>query len=325
MDCCLPLIVLFCGVNFISCSHLPPLRKYYYVDKLMTWAGAQRYCREKYTDLATFESMDDVSRLPPDTTYRWIGLSDDPKSWRGTMGNDPNSWRWSSTGETSRTGYQNWAAGKPTNPLQTCAVMLTDGRWNEYSCESAFYFICYTETNQATKSYVLIQLSKRWSAARDYCRQRYTDLAKIENDEEQNKVNSVKLQYYIVVWIGLYRVPWTWSDKSQSSIRMWASGEPNNGDMIEICAAQYPSHQWNDDNCFKLLPFICHQVITLKTTLRIKFETDADITDPALNTQILQQLSAALTRQGFTDFKLRWKIPPKKQEKLQESPCTING
>lgn len=133
------------GVNFISCSHLPPLRKYYYVDTLMTWAGAQRYCREEYTDLATFESTDDVSRLPPDTKpYRWIGLSDDPKSWRGTMGNDPNSWRWSSTGETSRTGYQNWAAGKPANALQPCAVMLADGRWNEYSCESALYFICYT-------------------------------------------------------------------------------------------------------------------------------------------------------------------------------------
>uniref|UniRef100_A0AAQ4QZL6 C-type lectin domain-containing protein n=1 Tax=Gasterosteus aculeatus aculeatus TaxID=481459 RepID=A0AAQ4QZL6_GASAC len=182
--------------------------KYYYVDTLMTWAGAQRYCREKYTDLATFESMDDVSRLPPDTKpYRWIGLSDDPKSW-------------SSTGETSRTGYQNWAVGKPTNPLQTCAVMLADGRWNEYS---------------STKSFVLIQLSKSWSAARDYCREHYTDLAKIENDEEKNEVNSANPSHGIV-WIGLYRVSWTWSDKSQSSFRVWASGEPNSGKMIEICA-----------------------------------------------------------------------------------------
>ncbi|XP_077950748.1 macrophage mannose receptor 1-like [Gasterosteus aculeatus] len=325
MDCSVPLSVLFFGVNFISCSHLPPLRKYYYVDTLMTWAGAQRYCREEYTDLATFESTDDVSRLPPDTKpYRWIGLSDDPKSWRGTMGNDPNSWRWSSTGETSRTGYQNWAAGKPANALQPCAVMLADGRWNEYSCESALYFFCYTETNQATKTFVLIQLLKSWSAARDYCREHYTDLAKIENDEEQNKVNSAKPNHYIKAWIGLYRVPWTWSDKSQSSLRFWDSIGPNNADNKEFCGFKRPSHQWNDADCSRLFPFVCHQVTTLKTTLRMKFETDADITDPALNAQILQQLSAALTRQGFTDFKLRWKIPPKKQEKTKETQCVIN-
>nr|XP_040025063.1 putative C-type lectin domain family 20 member A [Gasterosteus aculeatus aculeatus] len=291
----------------------------------MTWAGAQRYCREEYTDLATFESTNDVSRLPPDTKpSRWIGLSDDPKSWRGTMGNDPNSWRWSSTGETSRTGYQNWAAGKPANALQTCAVMLADGRWNEYSCKSALHFICYTETNQAEKTFVLIQLPKSWSAARDYCREHYTDLAKIENDEEQNEVNSAKPSNGIV-WIGLYRVPWTWSDKSQSSFRFWDSAQP---DMVydkAICGAMNPSHRFHDGDCSVQLPFACHQVITLKTTLKMKFETDADITDPALNTQILQQLSAALNRQGFTDFKLRWKIPPKKQEKTTETQCVING
>uniref|UniRef100_G3PPF9 C-type lectin domain-containing protein n=1 Tax=Gasterosteus aculeatus aculeatus TaxID=481459 RepID=G3PPF9_GASAC len=174
---------------------------YYYVDTLMTWAGAQRYCREEYTDLATFESTDDVSRLPPDSKlYRWIGLSDDPKSWRGTMGNDPNSWR------------------------------------------------CF----------VLIQLSKSWSAARDYCRQHYTDLAKIENDEEQNEVNSANPSHGIV-WIGLYRVSWTWSDKSQSSFRVWASNEPNNYDNEEFCGAMTSSHQWNDIGCSYLFPFVCHQ------------------------------------------------------------------
>uniref|UniRef100_G3PPF7 C-type lectin domain-containing protein n=1 Tax=Gasterosteus aculeatus aculeatus TaxID=481459 RepID=G3PPF7_GASAC len=223
MDCCLTLIFLY--FNFISCSHLPPLRKYYYVDTLMTWAGAQRYCREEYTDLATFESTDDVSRLPPDTKpYRWIGLSDDPKSW-------------SSTGETSRTGYQNWAAGKPANALQTCA------------------------TNQAEKTFVLIQLPKSWSAARDYCREHYTDLAKIENDEEQNEVNSAKPSNYIV-WIGLYRVSWTWSDKSQSSFRFWDSAQP---DMVydkAICGAMNPSHRFHDGDCSQLLPFACHQVIS---------------------------------------------------------------
>uniref|UniRef100_A0AAQ4P0G3 C-type lectin domain-containing protein n=1 Tax=Gasterosteus aculeatus aculeatus TaxID=481459 RepID=A0AAQ4P0G3_GASAC len=115
------------------------------------------------------------------------------------------------------------------------------------------------ETKQATKTFVLIQLLKSWSAARDYCREHYTDLAKIENDEEQNEVNSAKPSHYIKAWIGLYRVPWTWTDKSQSSFRFWDSTEPNNADNKEFCGFKRPSHQWNDADCSRLFPFVCHQ------------------------------------------------------------------
>ncbi|KAK5600364.1 hypothetical protein CRENBAI_025247 [Crenichthys baileyi] len=75
----------------------------------MPWYDAQQYCREHYTDLATFESMDDIRLEPPFSYSRaWIGLWDDPKSWKYNMGNESNSWRWSATGETSKTGYQKW-------------------------------------------------------------------------------------------------------------------------------------------------------------------------------------------------------------------------
>uniref|UniRef100_A0A3P9CCC5 C-type lectin domain-containing protein n=1 Tax=Maylandia zebra TaxID=106582 RepID=A0A3P9CCC5_9CICH len=92
-----------------------------------SWNDAQQYCREKYTDLATIESMDDISRLNSSFSYNWawIGLQDDPESWKNTLGNDTNSWRWAITGETSKIDYHNWDSTQPDYYLakETCVIM----------------------------------------------------------------------------------------------------------------------------------------------------------------------------------------------------------
>uniref|UniRef100_A0A672ILT3 C-type lectin domain-containing protein n=1 Tax=Salarias fasciatus TaxID=181472 RepID=A0A672ILT3_SALFA len=75
------------GFGLISCSDVHH-QKYHYVDRPMTWAEAQRYCRQFYYDLATFESMEDMDQLnrPSSMTSAvWIGLWDDPKSWKATL------------------------------------------------------------------------------------------------------------------------------------------------------------------------------------------------------------------------------------------------
>ncbi|XP_034384399.1 macrophage mannose receptor 1-like [Cyclopterus lumpus] len=287
----------------------------------MNWTDAQQYCREKYSDLATLDSIDDVRRLPDVIGLTWIGLRDDPQSWKYSMGNDTNSWRWSATGgtgRTSRTGYQNWKASQPSGSTesQLCIWMSSGGTWSDAGCETALYFLCYTQTTQTDKTYVLIYMVKKWSDARDYCREHHTDLAMIENDEENKAVAAQLGGYY--GWIGLYRVRWTWSDKSQSSFRFWGPGAPQYFHSQEDCVAMRSLHKWDDANCKSEYHFMCHQVLKLKTKLRLKFKTSADITDPASNAQILQQLSVALTRQGWTDFKLKWNAPPRKQEKRTE-------
>ncbi|KAK5884006.1 hypothetical protein CesoFtcFv8_020272 [Champsocephalus esox] len=39
---------------------------------------------------------------------------------------------------------------------------------------------------------------------------------------------------------------------------------------------------------------------------KLKFQSEADLNDPAVQQQILEQLHATLEKHGVADFKLRW-------------------
>uniref|UniRef100_A0A3B4XQ31 C-type lectin domain-containing protein n=1 Tax=Seriola lalandi dorsalis TaxID=1841481 RepID=A0A3B4XQ31_SERLL len=82
-------------------------------------------------------------------SWSWIGLNDDPKSWKGVMGNDANSWRWSATGETSETDYQNWYPNEPNNRrgCQKCVFAYRDGRWMDEICHRKLSFVCFNGKN----------------------------------------------------------------------------------------------------------------------------------------------------------------------------------
>uniref|UniRef100_A0A8C6LKY8 C-type lectin domain-containing protein n=1 Tax=Nothobranchius furzeri TaxID=105023 RepID=A0A8C6LKY8_NOTFU len=98
-------------------------------------------------------------------------------------------------------------------------------------------------------------------AAQFYCQQHYKDLAVIENNAEYTQISQIKLSQP-TVWIGLYRVPWTWSDKSQSSFRNWSpNGIDNNGN--EYCASENDQHEWRDDKCDLPQVFICERFSVL--------------------------------------------------------------
>uniref|UniRef100_A0A3Q3ETC7 C-type lectin domain-containing protein n=1 Tax=Labrus bergylta TaxID=56723 RepID=A0A3Q3ETC7_9LABR len=122
-------------------------RQFHYINLKMTWADAQHYCRDKYTDLATIESVSDISRLNrPGISKAWIGLHDDPEAWKMTMGNETISWRWSTTGVTSKTGYYSWQINQPDNGprAESCVQATADGKWDAVNCYRRWYFVCYT-------------------------------------------------------------------------------------------------------------------------------------------------------------------------------------
>ncbi|KAM9722809.1 C-type mannose receptor 2-like [Menidia menidia] len=313
------IIVLSSGLPLISCSQ-PPLRQYHYVSTPKSWTEARQFCRDKYTDLATFDSMDDISRLEADLPYLWAwnGLWDDPENWKTSMGNDTNSWRWSATGETSRTGYQNWDSDQPDywEAQETCVLMRNQGLWVDERCETPREFICYSVSENNKKNYFHIPTNKTWQSAQQHCRENFTDLAMIDNEAENTEADKATPGTGSY-WIGLYRNPWTWSDRSQSSFRTWHPIFKENTGGTQHCVAQSPDRQWADEYCSDKKPFFCHQVLRRNTVFRMTTEADVDLSDPDIQSQVLQKMEALLRSRGLTDFKLRWKLQPRKKYKDQ--------
>uniref|UniRef100_A0A3B4UBM4 C-type lectin domain-containing protein n=1 Tax=Seriola dumerili TaxID=41447 RepID=A0A3B4UBM4_SERDU len=119
------------------------------------------------------------------------------------------------------------------------------------------YFSSIVDTNPPGKrTYTAINNPLTWKDAQTYCRTYHTDLAMIDNAEENADVMSLMSTQY--VWIGLYREPWRWSDNSSSSFTNWQSGQPNNYDS-DYCAAESLGHVWADVNCDTKCFFWCYK------------------------------------------------------------------
>lgn len=312
-------VYLLCGillVPFVHCQN----KQFYFINMNMTWTEARQYCRDQYTDLATVERADDMNRMGlPGGVIAWIGLFDDPASWKRVMNTDSNSWRWSATGTVSTSRYQNWATGEPSNyaAKEDCVFVQDGSRWRDYDCQNKIYCVCYTVQSGA-KEFVLVHTSMNWADSVAYCRQHYHDLAMIENSTENQAVLAVTGG--LAAWIGLYREPWRWSDNSNSSFRNWANGEPNNAGNNENCTAQNSDHLWCDLPCTNKMPFICHKVLRRSVSIiKVQLQSNADLTDPAVMSQILKQFEEQLEKHNNeADFKLKWSVPPTKQEKGPE-------
>ncbi|XP_017538256.1 macrophage mannose receptor 1-like [Pygocentrus nattereri] len=119
-----------------------------------------------------------------------------------------------------------------------------------------------------TPQFHVVEENKTWTDAQNYCRETFTDLATIENQEHMNAVKAVLTAAAGNAWIGLRRKinadSWIWSDGSNSSYRDWDTREPNNG-VGDYCVQLLQDHEyrWNDECCQWANPFICYKAIPL--------------------------------------------------------------
>uniref|UniRef100_A0A8C9SGW9 C-type lectin domain-containing protein n=1 Tax=Scleropages formosus TaxID=113540 RepID=A0A8C9SGW9_SCLFO len=125
------------------------------------------------------------------------------------------------------------------------------------------------------QQYHFVNMSKNWTEAQSYCREKYTDLVTIDNPEEMNRViNSVNLTGYTgPAWIGLEKGNswnWQWSleerrlySDGQTGFSNWDSsvGAPHTADGNTNCVGMRDTGKWNDIPCASKTPtlfFVCY-------------------------------------------------------------------
>uniref|UniRef100_A0AAQ6AMK3 C-type lectin domain-containing protein n=1 Tax=Amphiprion ocellaris TaxID=80972 RepID=A0AAQ6AMK3_AMPOC len=106
--------------------------KYIYVSTPMNWINAQRYCRERYTDLASMRNESERNKMKMLVKKSaWIGL------YRV-------AWKWSDGQIMDVTSFQKWSTGQPKKIKHYC-VTTTHGGWNARPCSDKYAFVCRGE------------------------------------------------------------------------------------------------------------------------------------------------------------------------------------
>ncbi|XP_073765005.1 macrophage mannose receptor 1-like [Danio rerio] len=214
------LLIAFCSIS--ECVQ----RQYHFINEKKTWTEAQSYCREKYTDLATVDNMNDMIQL-----NKSVNVNDGV--WIGLQGTNVYNWHWSS-GDPAL--FLNWASGQPAGS-DNCAVM-SNGKWFVWACSATWIFICYN--NKVSTGLVFVNQTMNWRDAQRYCRQNHIDLVSVRNQNENQQLEKFindRNSSGSAVWIVGLRHScalgiWFWVSGQTVCYQNWA---PGNGTSEEDC------------------------------------------------------------------------------------------
>ncbi|XP_068175737.1 E-selectin-like isoform X2 [Antennarius striatus] len=123
-------------------------------------------------------------------------------------------------------------------------------------------------------SYYYSSKPMNWGEARRWCKEHYTDMVAIQNQEEIQHLNSWLPKRNTYYWIGIRKINdvWTWVGTNKTltaEATNWAEGEPNNGknkkkalaneDCVEMYIKRDPEPgKWNDERCMKKKTALCY-------------------------------------------------------------------
>uniref|UniRef100_A0A669D241 C-type lectin domain-containing protein n=1 Tax=Oreochromis niloticus TaxID=8128 RepID=A0A669D241_ORENI len=255
MQWSLYLLILMGQCCFFTCR----LYEYHFTAENKSWYEAQRYCREKYTDLAKVFDMTDMSRLRNSTQNQgeaWIGLNNN------TDGN--RTWHWSLPGVEYIQNDSSWNQSGRTDKEKPGNCVRKRDKLADVSCNHTLWFICYDEMKKDNKTLYLIEYKMKWTQAQSYCRYNYTDLAsgldQVDEEKYEAVIKGLIPDKKFSAWVGLFRDSWRWSDGSDFSFRYWDMELFIDTQSNKTCAMTLlnRSGKWSSDECDKEKPFFCY-------------------------------------------------------------------
>ncbi|KAK3513866.1 hypothetical protein QTP70_032886 [Hemibagrus guttatus] len=226
----------------------------------MIQTEAREACREKYTDLVTVYSDEDNTELTELVMKAgmgsgWIGL------YRGQF-----SEKWSNGDPVT---FRNLTGDCGTSDC--CTAMKADGSWESLPCTVIRYFMCYEqEASSQTPNYHVILENKTWYEAQRYCRQKYTDLVSIRDQQHNEEVKIKGLNSTTPFWIGLLRDDWQWTDGGNSAYRNWGNSGP--GDCVRLME----DGRWHSVPCSNKHSALCYNTFIHVSDMALSWEKALD-------------------------------------------------
>ncbi|XP_042606560.1 C-type mannose receptor 2-like isoform X3 [Cyprinus carpio] len=279
-------------------------RQYHFVNQKKIWTEAQRYCRQKYTDLVTINNMNEqndikqlLKREKISADRVWIGLQD---TWIWSL-NNSDFYR----GKESQ--FRKWGTNQPDGDGD--CIYMDNGQWHDINCNTGMQFICY---NGSSKGFVPVQEKKNWTDAQKHCRQKHTDLVSVRNKSENNQIQNIINQHLTSpkqAWIGLYRF-WVWSDNSKCIFKHWKTNEPNTRDgRNSICVSTGIRDEggWTDELCSEQHPFVCYddKLVLIREnkmwTEALRYCRDRDMDLVSVDSEQIQQRVMNVTSSALSD------------------------
>ncbi|XP_065150147.1 lymphocyte antigen 75-like [Paramisgurnus dabryanus] len=221
-------------------------RKHFYVNKGLYWQDAQKYCREHHDDLSTASSQEaqQLASNPDVSDKLWVGLN--------TL--NSTEWIWSG-GEKEAFDY--WDVGEPNTNYEHCtAILKSSSKLINVVCNRNYSFFCMERFGL-----ILVQDSKTWEEALDYCRQNYIDLVSIDSSRIMAEaINNTMTSQTANVWIGLRFLAghWFWVNGGNFKYKAWSEGELQCPSKNLQCAAlDKENNVWKPKDCNERLNFFC--------------------------------------------------------------------
>ncbi|XP_035531670.1 lithostathine-1-beta-like [Morone saxatilis] len=151
-----------------------------------------------------------------------------------------------------------WNTGEPNDygNNENCAMNRRSEGWNDVPCTNEYMFICYND------EVILIQESKTWEEALNYCTENYRDLVSITNRHQQRWVQErAKNASTPFVWLGLrYTCTldfWFWVSDKLVCYDNWDSPATTDDCVSAAAMDRGGQHKWFKKADTEKFNFIC--------------------------------------------------------------------